>query len=68
MLEILLYLVISYFISGLIAVLYYLHLCYEEQEPFEKKVALRIFLSGFLGLFAIIVIEMVYLEESEDDN
>ena len=68
MLEILLYLVISYFIAGLIAVLYYLYLCYEDKDPFEKDVVLRIFLSGFLGLYAVIVTEMVYREESRNRN
>lgn len=68
MLEILLCLVISYFISGLIAVLYYLSLCYDEQEPFEKNLALRVFLFGFVGLLAVIVTEIIYLDESEDNN
>ena len=68
MLEILLCLVISYFISGFIATLYYLSLCYDDQEPFEKNVALRIFLSGFKGLFAAIVTELIYEDDYYRDN
>lgn len=68
MLGIFLCLAILHFISGLLSVLYYLYLCHEEQHPFEKDIVLRIFLSGFVGLLAIIFIEMVYREESRNRN
>ena len=68
MLGIFLCLVILYFISGFLSVLYYLYLCYEERHPFEKNMVLRVFLSGFVGLLAVIVTEMVYQEESRNRN